>query len=84
MKKLISLGADALRRDTDIKTPLHLAAASGYVEGAEALLALPEVSRSVNAHRTYSLGFTPLMEAVNANHPVIAAIKRELGGELVN
>jgi len=82
VKKLIELGADALRRDTDIKTPLHLAAASGYVEGAEALLALPEVSRSVNAYRTYSLGFTPLMEAVNANQPAIAAKIAAVGGDV--
>lgn len=82
VKKLIDLGADALRRDSDIKTPLHLAASSGYEEGAEALLALPDVARSVNAHRTYSQGFTPLMEAVNNNHAGIAAKIAAVGGDV--
>jgi cytohesin len=80
--KLIELGADAQRRDNDIRTPLHLAAAVGYDEGADALLALPEVARSVNNHRTYSVGFTPLMEAVNANKPSVAAKIAAVGGDV--
>ncbi len=36
----------------------------------------------MNAHRTYSQGFTPLMEAVNANHPAIAAKIAAVGGDV--
>ena len=81
-QKLLELGADPLRRNTDIRTPLHAAAAAGYGPGAELLLAQPDVRRTINEFQTYSQGFTPLMEAVNANQPAIAAKIVAAGGDV--
>lgn len=81
-EKLLELGADPLRRSTDIRTPLHAAAAAGYIEGAELLLKQPDVRRTINEFQTYSQGFTPLLEAVNANQPEIAAKIVAAGGDV--
>ena len=81
-QKLLELGADPLRRNTDIRTPLHQAAATGYGPGAELLLMQPDVRRTINEFQTYSQGFTPLMEAVNANQPGIAAAIVAAGGDV--
>jgi ankyrin repeat protein len=81
-EKLLDLGADPLRRSTDIRTPLHAAAAAGYAEGAELLLKQQDVRRTINEFQTYSQGFTPLLEAVNANQPAIAEKIVAAGGDV--
>ncbi|MEZ0226553.1 MAG: ankyrin repeat domain-containing protein [Alphaproteobacteria bacterium] len=81
-EKLLDLGADPLRRSTDIRTPLHAAAAAGYAAGADLLLQQQDVRRTINDFQTYSQGFTPLLEAVNASQPAIAEKIVAAGGDV--
>lgn len=82
MEKLVELKADATIRNNQIESPLHLAATGGNVAAADALLALPEVIRGLNDHRTYGNGFTPLMAAVAANQPAIVEKIVSVGGNV--
>lgn len=71
LEKLLELKADATIRNNQIETPLHIAASNGNVNAVDKLLELQEVRRSINDHRTYGQGRTPLMNAAANNHPAI-------------
>lgn len=82
LSKLIELRADAAIRNNQIETPLHLAAQTGNIAAASSLLDLPEVRRTVNEHRNYGQGFTPLMSAVAANQTAIIEKIVSVGGNV--
>jgi serine/threonine-protein phosphatase 6 regulatory ankyrin repeat subunit B len=64
MQLLLDNGADPLLRTRELKTPLYFAAEKGDAAAADILLALPDVSRTLNDHSSIVEGFTPLMAAV--------------------
>jgi len=90
MKLLLDNGADPLVRNAQIKTALHFAAERGDEEAADMLLAFPEVRRTLNDFRTFTNGYTPLMDAIansgtterNTGHLAIAEKLIETGALL--
>ena len=79
IRLLLENGADPLVRNSDIKTPLFLAAEKGDMVAADILLEVPDVRRTLNDYRSFALGFTPLMAAVNGGHVALAEKLLDLG-----
>lgn len=82
LQKLVELKADATVRNNQIETPLHTAAITGNAAAADVLLSLPEVRRTVNEHRSYGPGYTPLLAAVSANQPALIEKLCAIGGNV--
>ncbi len=79
---LLARGAQPLLRTDELRTPLHIAAEAGFTKGVEILLEIPEVKTSLNIHKTYHEGFTPLLSAINFNHPDIAEMLVQAGSDI--
>ena len=79
IRLLLENGADPLVRNSDIKTPLFIAAEKGDMAAADILLEVADVRRTLNDYRSFALGFTPLMAAVNGGHVALAEKLLDLG-----
>ncbi|XP_076887404.1 potassium channel SKOR-like [Bidens hawaiensis] len=69
IKSLIRSGADPNKKDYDGRTPLHLAAAKGYMD-----ITLFLLQNNVEINISDNFGNTPLFEAIKNTHDNIASL----------
>ncbi|XP_019185177.1 PREDICTED: potassium channel SKOR-like isoform X2 [Ipomoea nil] len=77
LKSLIRAGADPNNKDYDGRSPLHLAASTGY----EAI-ALYLIQQGVDLNAPDNFGNTPLLEAIKNGHDRVASVLVKEGASL--
>jgi uncharacterized protein len=78
VSQLMADGADIHRTGINGWTPLHMAAARGYLEKAHLLI---DAGARVNERKVIDAGETPLMEAAHQGHPAMVRLLLDHGAD---